>query len=60
MNWAVLKDAKWLSLTVTSLLLGVIGIVLAIYNNSYWAYFVIISAIFTFLGANRGDQLTGL
>lgn len=60
LNWPVLKDVKWQLLMIISILLGVIGIVLAIYNKSFWAYFSIISVILMFLGADRTDKLTGL
>jgi len=60
LNWVVLKDVKWQSLMIISILLGIIGIVLAVYNNSYWAYFSIISVILMFLGAERANKLTGL
>ncbi|WP_090085126.1 hypothetical protein [Lentibacillus persicus] len=58
MNWPVLKDIKWLSFQLASILSAVIGVFLAIGSNSYWVLFIFLSMILMAIGVNRATKLT--
>ncbi|MDR7080681.1 hypothetical protein J2Y03_005772 [Neobacillus niacini] len=57
MNWSVLKDLKTIIGFITSSLLAVVGVVLAINNNSYWVVFVVLSIMLSFFSIRRADKL---
>ena len=57
MNWSVLKDLKSIIGFITSSLLAVVGVVLAINNNSYWVVFVVLSIMLSFFSIRRADKL---
>lgn len=57
MNFQVFKDVKLVSGLVSSIILSIIGLLLATYNISYWAFFVMVSMIVLFLSIYRVDKL---
>lgn len=57
MNYKVLKDLKVISGLISAILLSVIAIALAVYNVSYWVFFVVVSMVLLFLSVHRADKI---
>ncbi|WP_440898042.1 hypothetical protein ACS127_08790 [Amphibacillus sp. Q70] len=57
MNVKVLQDIKVVSGLISSIILSGIAIVLALYNISYWVFFVVVSWVVLFLSAHRADKI---
>jgi len=57
MNYKVLKDVKVVSGLISSIILSGIAIILAIYNISYWVFFVVVSMVVLFLSVHRADKI---
>ncbi len=57
MNYKVLKDVKVVSGLISAILLSVIAIALAVYNVSYWVFFVVVSMVLLFLRVHRSDKI---
>jgi len=60
LNWGVVKDKKWLIFQLNSMVLAVIAVIFAVYDNSYWLLFVFLSLIFMFLSVNRASKITNV
>lgn len=58
LNWRVLKDKKWRIYLGVSMILYVITITLAAFENEYWTPMLILSLIVTTLGGRGGVYLT--
>ncbi|WP_373893182.1 hypothetical protein [Virgibacillus sp. CBA3643] len=58
MNWPVLKDKKWWIYLGISMVLYVITIILAAFENEYWIAILVLALIITTLGGRRGIYLT--
>lgn len=58
LNWPVLKDKKWWVYLGISMILYLITITLAAFENEYWTTMLVISLIITTLGGRRGVYLT--
>ncbi|RLL48451.1 hypothetical protein D8M04_04100 [Oceanobacillus piezotolerans] len=57
MNWSVLKDLKTMLGFITSILSGIIAIVLAVNNNDLWVLLVIVTLILMILSVFRADKM---
>ncbi|RDW14998.1 hypothetical protein [Oceanobacillus chungangensis] len=57
MNWSVLKDLKTMFGFITSILLGVFAIVLAVNNNKLWVLFVVVALILMLFSVFRADKI---
>ena len=57
MNYKVLKDVKVVAGLISSIILSGIAIILAIYRNNYWIFFVVVSMVVLFLSVNRADKI---
>ena len=57
MNYPVLKDVKVMSGFISSIILSVIAIGLAINSSSYWVFFIVISLVILTVSIFRADKL---
>ncbi|WP_210471330.1 hypothetical protein [Sporosarcina sp. 6E9] len=57
MNYTLLKDVKAMSGLISAIVLSVIGIGLAMNDNSYWVFFVVVSSIVLAFSIARADRL---
>ncbi|RWZ58545.1 hypothetical protein EQV77_06150 [Halobacillus fulvus] len=57
MNHKVLNDVKAVSGFSLSVLLSVFAVILAVYDNSYWVFFVAVSMLVLFLSVFRASKV---
>ncbi|QUW20496.1 hypothetical protein JSQ81_11555 [Sporosarcina sp. Marseille-Q4063] len=57
MNYTLLKDAKAMSGFISAIVLSIIGIGLAMKDNSYWVFFIVISFVILMVSVFRADKL---
>lgn len=57
MNYKVLKDVKVVLGLTLSIILSAIGLILAIYNISYWVFFVVVSMVVLSFSVYRADKV---
>ena len=58
MNWVVIKDLKVAVGFSLSLIVGVVAILLALYDNNYAVLFIIIAQVVTAVSVSRASKLT--
>ncbi|MDF9451704.1 damage-inducible protein DinB [Bacillus toyonensis] len=57
MNYKILKDTKIIRGVISSIMLSVIAIALAVYNIGYWVVLVILSVIVLSFNVYKANEL---